>query len=115
MRNLAKWCLVASMAVLAWSVIVTDSYAAKRPNNVNNAQRQAQAKQKQAQIQQMQAQRKAQEDALKREQAEAIKQFDTNKNGKIDGDEKAPYEKYLREKRLGKAGSSNAAKLTGKK
>ena len=56
-------------------------------------QQQMQAAQKQTQA--MQKQQKAEYDAF-------MKRFDTNKNGKIDGKEKGPAQKYLRELQLGK-------------
>jgi uncharacterized protein HemX len=55
-------------------------------------QQQMQATQKQSQA--MQQQQKAEYDAF-------MKRFDTNKNGKIDGKEKGPAQKYLRELQLG--------------
>ena len=45
--------------------------------------------------------------AVKREQAEQkafMDQFDTNHDGQINGKEKGPAEKFLRERRLGKVG-----------
>ena len=51
-----------------------------------------QAMQKQAQA--MQKQHQAEYDGF-------MKRFDTNKNGKIDGKEKGPAQKYLREVQLG--------------
>ena len=52
-----------------------------------------QAAQKQSQA--AQQQQKAEYDAF-------MKRFDTNKNGKIDGKEKGPAQKYLRELEMGK-------------
>ncbi len=49
----------------------------------------------QKQIQQMQAQEKAENEAF-------MKRFDTNKNGKVDGKEKGPARKYLRDLEEGK-------------
>lgn len=47
-----------------------------------------------------------QQAALEKQQKEAhdafMKRFDTNKNGKIDGKEKGPAQRYLRELNLGK-------------
>ena len=55
-------------------------------------QQSMQAAQKQAEA--MQQQQKADYDAF-------MKRFDTNKNGKIDGKEKGPAQKYLRQKEMG--------------
>jgi hypothetical protein len=55
-------------------------------------QQQMQAMQKQMQA--TQQQQKADYDAF-------MKRFDTNKNGKIDGKEKGPAQKYLREREMG--------------
>lgn len=49
----------------------------------------------QKQVETMQAQQKADYDAF-------MKRFDTNKNGKIDGKEKGPAHKYLRDLERGK-------------
>jgi hypothetical protein len=65
---------------------------------------QGQVKAMQAYQKQMQQQFEA---AVKREQAEQkafMDKFDTNHDGKIDGKEKGPAEKFLRERRLGKVG-----------
>lgn len=53
---------------------------------------QAQAWQKQQQA--LEQQRKADYDAF-------MKRFDTNKNGKIDGKEKGPAQRYIREREMG--------------
>ena len=65
----------------------------------------------QGQIKQMQAYQKQMqkefEMAVKAEQAEQkafMDKFDTNHDGQINGKEKGPAEKFLRERRLGKAG-----------
>lgn len=57
------------------------------------AQQQMQVMQKQMAA--LEAQQKEQHDAF-------MKRFDTNKNGKIDGKEKAPAQKYLRQLQMGK-------------
>ncbi|HEX5447143.1 MAG TPA: hypothetical protein VFW87_25225 [Pirellulales bacterium] len=56
---------------------------------------QKQMKVVQKQVETMQAQQKAEEEAF-------MKRFDTNKNGKIDGKEKGPARKYLRDLEEGK-------------
>ena len=65
----------------------------------------------QGQIKAMQAYQKQMqkefEAAVKREQAEQkafMDKFDTNHDGQINGKEKGPAEKFLRERRLGKVG-----------
>lgn len=56
---------------------------------------QMQAKWMQQQMQTYQKQQKEQYDAF-------MQRFDTNKNGKIDGKEKGPAQKYLRQIEMGK-------------
>jgi hypothetical protein len=67
-------------------------YGAMRGWQMKAAQQQMQFMQKQMQA--MQEQQKEQYDAF-------MKRFDTNKNGKIDGKEKGPAQKYLRKLELG--------------
>ncbi|HET6879778.1 MAG TPA: hypothetical protein VFI31_06475 [Pirellulales bacterium] len=56
----------------------------------------------QQQIKFMQDQMKAAQEQEKAKQDAFMKRFDTNKNGKIDGKEKGPAQKYLRQLELGK-------------
>ena len=62
----------------------------------------------QGQIKQMQAYQKQMqkeyEMAVKAEQKAFMDKFDTDHDGQINGKEKGPAEKFLRERRLGKAG-----------
>lgn len=54
------------------------------------------------QMQYMQKQQQEYEKQVKAEQEAFMKRFDTNHNGKIDGKEKGPAQKYLRQIELGK-------------
>jgi hypothetical protein len=56
----------------------------------------------QQQMQYVQKQVQAQQQLEKDQQDAFMKRFDTNKNGKIDGKEKGPAQKYLRELQMGK-------------
>jgi hypothetical protein len=74
----------------------------------------------QGQIKAMQAYQKQMqkeyEMAVKAEQAEQkafMDKFDTDHDGKIDGKEKGPAEKFLRERRLGKAGPITGGAVGG--
>lgn len=55
----------------------------------------------QQQMQYMQKQMQAMEKQQKDEYDAFMKRFDTNKNGKIDGKEKGPAQKYLRKLEMG--------------
>jgi hypothetical protein len=87
--------------VVALVVCVSPTSAQGRGGGGSGAMRaymrvaQAQAKWMQQQMQTYQAQQKEQYDAF-------MKRFDTNKNGKIDGKEKGPAQKYLRQIEQGK-------------
>lgn len=67
----------------------------------------------QQQMQYMQQQWKAAQDQEKEKYDAFMKRFDTNKNGKIDGKEKGPAQKYLRQLQMG-VDPDKAAKNLGR-
>jgi hypothetical protein len=82
-------------AVFAATVVISAGNAFAqfgRYGGYQMLQRQMQAAQKQSQA--AQQQQKEEYDAF-------MKRFDTNKNGKIDGKEKGPAKKYMRELQMG--------------
>jgi len=90
-------CLLIAVAALAACVSPALARGFRGPS-------QGQIKQMQAYQKQMQ---KEYEMAVKAEQAEQkafMDKFDTDHDGQINGKEKGPAEKFLRERRLGKAG-----------
>lgn len=56
----------------------------------------------QAEAKWMQQQMKVYQEQQKEQYEAFMKRFDTNKNGKIDGKEKGPAQKYLRQVQMGK-------------
>ena len=81
------------------------SAALARRSGPSSAQIAAMKKQQQEQLQQQQNYQKA----VQKRDAEVMARFDLNKNGKIDSNEKAPFDKYMRDIRLGKEPSPYAS------
>ncbi|HEV7225301.1 MAG TPA: hypothetical protein VGN42_21525 [Pirellulales bacterium] len=96
---IAKVGLAAMLAAACLNWTASASHARGRGNSaMMRFYRQAAQKQQQEMAKQMAAYQKAQ----KEKQAAFMKRFDANGNGKIDGKEKAPAQKYLRALELGK-------------
>jgi ATPase subunit of ABC transporter with duplicated ATPase domains len=87
------------VVVAAFALLLVDpsSSAAQFRGGYGAYQRMAQQSAKM-----MQQQYAAQQKQEKEQQEAFMKRFDTNKNGKIDGKEKGPAQKYLRSLELGK-------------
>lgn len=113
--------LTIGAAALAATLLVPASEAQAQFRGYGGMQRMAQQnfQYMQKQMQAMQQQQKAEYDAF-------MDRFDTNKNGKIDGKEKGPAQKYLRKlqmgqdpdkaiKTLGRPSSSTRTKPASKK
>jgi hypothetical protein len=97
--RLSFTCFFCAAAVAVTALFVSSSEAEARGGS--GAMRaymriaQAEAKWMQQQMQAYQKQQKEQYDAF-------MKRFDTNRNGKIDGKEKGPAQRYMRQIELGK-------------
>jgi Zn-dependent peptidase ImmA (M78 family) len=89
-------CSTISAAVFAAALLLPMSEVLARGGGYGAYQRfmKQQMQVAQKQMQAMQKQQKEEYDAF-------MKRFDTNKNGKIDGKEKGPAQKYLRELQMG--------------
>ena len=99
MAELSKLFPFLLIGCAAAAVVASPAFARGYRGPSQGAIKQMQAYQKQVQQQY--------EMAVKREQAEQkafLDKFDTNHDGKIDGKEKGPADKFLRERRLGKVG-----------
>ncbi|HWB09582.1 MAG TPA: hypothetical protein VG826_10170 [Pirellulales bacterium] len=85
-----------SAAVFAATLFLSAADVSARGGGYGAYQRfmQQQMKATQKQMQAMQQEQKAEYDAF-------MKRFDANKNGKIDGKEKGPAQRYLRELQMG--------------
>ncbi len=88
---------VVAVSFLGWETPLAQ--ARGRGNNAAVKRHQQAVKQQQQQFAKMLA---AYEKAQKEKYDAFMKRFDSNGNGKIDGKEKAPAHKYLRELELGK-------------
>jgi type II secretory pathway pseudopilin PulG len=86
---------VVLLALASWTIMSLSAEARRGPSK-----QQIQALQQQQQQQQQMAVNL--EKAKQKKDDEVMKRFDLNKNGKIDSNEKAPFDKYWRDVRLGK-------------
>lgn len=92
----APRCSLMIVAVFAAALLVPASQASAQFGRYGRMPRMSQQ-----QIQYMQQQWKAAQDQEKEKHDAFMKRFDTNKNGKIDGKEKGPAQKYLRQLEMG--------------
>ena len=93
-RHLRCSLTAASVALAATLLVPASDAYAQRGFGAMQRMTQQQMQFMQKQMQAMQQQQKAEYDAF-------MDRFDTNKNGKIDGKEKGPAQKYLRKLQLG--------------
>lgn len=90
----ASWLLLAAVCLSLWSAPADARWGRGNPYR---GYQQVMRKQ----MQYMQKQQQAYQKQVKADQEAFMKRFDTNHNGKIDGKEKGPAQKYLRQRELG--------------
>jgi hypothetical protein len=91
------WPLMIAIAGAAFGIMSQDAYARRGRGGPSPAQKKAQQEKAQEAAAMQKALLKARADKDK----EILKRFDLNGNGKIDGTESGPWDKYWREVKLG--------------
>lgn len=89
-----SWLLLATVCLSLWSVPAEARWGRGSYRGYQQVMRK--------QVQYMKKQQEAYQKQVKADQEAFMKRFDTNGNGKIDGKEKGPAQKYLRKLELGK-------------
>lgn len=95
-RRFPRRLLMIVAVVAATALLLPTSNASAQFGRFGAMQRMSQQ-----QMQFMQQQMKAAQEKRKEQHDAFMKRFDTNKNGKIDGKEKGPAQKYLRQLEMG--------------